>query len=74
MSQIIYAFTSQQDSEIHNAVGMLKRSAAGFGFMHESYFKDDPKRFTRPWFAWANTLFGELIGTLAVSRPQVLRT
>jgi meiotically up-regulated gene 157 (Mug157) protein len=73
MSQIIYAFTSHQDDEIHNAISMLKRSAAGFGFMHESYFKDDPKRFTRPWFAWANTLFGELVGTLAVTRPQGLR-
>ena len=29
--------------------------------MHESFHKDDPTRFTRPWFAWANTLFGELI-------------
>lgn len=73
MSQIMYAFTSQQDAEIRNVLGMLKRSAAGFGFMHESYFKDGPKRFTRPWFAWANTLFGELVGTLAVTRPQVLR-
>jgi len=52
---------------------MLKNSAAGFGFMHESYFKDDPRRFTRAWFAWANTLFGELVGQLAVTRPELLR-
>ncbi|EKC63996.1 Uncharacterized conserved protein UCP028846, partial [human gut metagenome] len=31
------------------------------GFMHESFHKDDPKKFTRSWFAWANTLFGELL-------------
>ena len=29
--------------------------------MHESFHKDDPKNFTRHWFAWANTLFGELV-------------
>lgn len=33
--------------------------------MHESFHKDDPSKFTRPWFAWANTLFGELILRLA---------
>jgi hypothetical protein len=29
--------------------------------MHESFHKDDPKNFSRKWFAWANTLFGELM-------------
>ena len=29
--------------------------------MHESFHKDNPVRFTRSWFAWVNTLFGELI-------------
>jgi hypothetical protein len=73
MSQIIYALTSSDADEIRRAVVMLTGSAAGFGFMHESYYKDDPKRFTRAWFAWANTLFGELVGTLAATRPELLR-
>ena len=34
---------------------------AGTGFMHESFHKDNPENFTRAWFAWQNTLFGELI-------------
>ena len=29
--------------------------------MHESFHVDNPADFTRPWFAWQNTLFGELI-------------
>jgi len=39
----------------------LKLTHAGTGFMHESFFKDDATQFTRKWFAWANTLFGEMI-------------
>ncbi|HOI49663.1 MAG TPA: glycoside hydrolase family 125 protein [Prolixibacteraceae bacterium] len=42
-------------------VGRNTNSDAGTGFMHESFHKDDPKNFTRHWFAWANTLFGELV-------------
>ena len=37
------------------------RSDAGTGLMHESFHKDNPERYTRPWFAWQNTLFGELV-------------
>ena len=35
--------------------------SGGTGFMHESFHKDNPEKFTRAWFAWQNTLFGELI-------------
>jgi meiotically up-regulated gene 157 (Mug157) protein len=40
--------------------------------MHESFHKDDPGTFTRAWFAWANTLFGELIVKLKAERPHLL--
>jgi meiotically up-regulated gene 157 (Mug157) protein len=73
MSQIIYALTSTSDAEIQQALTTLKLSSAGTGFIHESYFKNDPARFTRTWFAWANTLFGELIATLAQTKPNLLR-
>jgi hypothetical protein len=45
---------------------------AGTGFMHESFNRDDPKKFTRAWFAWANTLFSELVLTIANNSPGVL--
>ena len=74
MSQMIYALTSNADDEIRRALTMLKAGTAGAGFMHESYFKDDPSRFTRSWFAWANTLFGELLATLAKNKPYLLQS
>jgi meiotically up-regulated gene 157 (Mug157) protein len=74
MSQIIFALTSNSDAEIVRTIRMLQRSSANSGFMHESYHKDDPGRFTRAWFAWANTLFGELIGKIVHTKPQLLRT
>lgn len=61
MSIMMKAFTSQDDAEIKECVRMLMTTDAGTGFMHESFHKDDPKNFTRAWFAWQNTLFGELI-------------
>ena len=65
MSLIMRALTSDDDAEIRRCVEMLVNTDGGTGFMHESFHKDDPSKFTRPWFAWANTLFGELILRLA---------
>lgn len=61
MSIIMRAMTSSDDQEIAWCVKTLRNTDAETGFMHESFHKDDPSNFTRKWFAWANTLFGELI-------------
>ena len=61
MSIMMKAFTSDDDAEIKWCIEMLMRTDAGTGFMHESFNVDNPKNFTRKWFAWQNTLFGELI-------------
>ncbi|MCC5848268.1 MAG: glycoside hydrolase family 125 protein [Verrucomicrobia bacterium] len=61
MSLILQGLTSRDLREIDEILQTLKRTHAGTGFMHESFWKDDPTRFTRPWFAWVNTLFGELV-------------
>lgn len=58
---ITQALTSQDEREIAACLATLKSTHAGTGFMHESFSKDDPAKFTRSWFAWANTLFGELV-------------
>ncbi|MEG0789057.1 MAG: glycoside hydrolase family 125 protein [Alistipes sp.] len=61
MSLMMKAFTSQNDDEIKACVKMVMDTEAGTGFIHESFHKNDPAKFTRVWFAWQNTLFGELI-------------
>ena len=61
MSIMMKAFTSTDDAEIKWCVETLLKTDAGTGFIHESFHKDDAANFTRPWFAWQNTLFGELV-------------
>ncbi|MGQ1891618.1 glycoside hydrolase family 125 protein [Thermophagus sp. OGC60D27] len=61
MSIIMRAMTSDSDEEIKWCIKTLRDTDANTGFMHESFHKDDPFNFSRSWFAWANTLFGELI-------------
>jgi meiotically up-regulated gene 157 (Mug157) protein len=70
---IMRALTSTSDNEIRLCLRMLKATHAGTGFMHEAFDKDDPRKFTRAWFAWANTLFGELILRLYQQRHPVLQ-
>jgi meiotically up-regulated gene 157 (Mug157) protein len=72
LSLIMRAMTSKDDSEIKDCLSMLKRTHAGTGFMHESFDPDDPKDFTRKWFAWANTIFGELILKVYNERRSLL--
>jgi len=70
---ITRALTSTNEKEISSCLAMLKATHAGTGFMHESFSRTDATRYTRKWFAWANTLFGELIVKLHASNPAVLR-
>lgn len=61
MSIMMKAFTSQDDQEIAECIKAVMDTEAGTGFIHESFHKDNAGEFTRAWFAWQNTLFGELI-------------
>jgi uncharacterized protein len=58
---ITRALTSRDRHEVSACLAELKATHAGTGFMHESFSRSDATHFTRKWFAWANTLFGELI-------------
>ena len=70
MSYVLRALTTDDEAEIQECLAQLEKSDAGTGFMHESYNKDDPAKFSRSWFAWANTLFGELILNLVEARER----
>ena len=72
ISIIMRGLTSTDDTEIKMCLDMLQHSHAGTGFMHESFHKDDATKYTRPWFAWANTLFGEFVWKVYREKPHLL--
>jgi len=72
MSIIMRGLTSSDDEEIRHCLKMLQHTHAGTGFMHESFHKNDASKYTRAWFAWANTLFGELILKIYKEKPHLL--
>ena len=69
---ITRALTSRDEREVAGCLATLKATHAGTGFMHESFSKDDAGKYTRAWFAWANTLFGELILHVHERYPRLL--
>lgn len=73
MSIILRAITSVNEAEVKNCIDTLVKTHAGTGFMHESFHKDDASKFTRKWFAWANTLFGEMIIHANTLFPGILK-
>lgn len=61
---IMQALTSGDRDEILNCLGMLAKTHAGTNYMHETFDPSRPENYSRPWFAWANTLFAELLDQL----------
>ena len=72
MSLMMRILTSRDDAEIRASLQILKTTDAGTGFMHEAFDQDNPAVFTRAWFAWANSLFGETILDLYSRKPNLL--
>jgi meiotically up-regulated gene 157 (Mug157) protein len=74
MSIIMKGLTTSDVDEIRQCITLLKNTDADTGFMHESFHVDDPAKFTRSWFAWTNTLFGELIVKVYKEHPEILKS
>ncbi len=72
MATIMQALTTNDEGEIVSCLQTLKSTHAGTYFIHESVHVDDPHKFTRHWFAWANSLFGELILDIEKRFPHLL--
>lgn len=53
--------TSIDESEIRELLDMLVATDADTGYMHEGFDVNDAAKFTRPWFAWSNSLFAEFV-------------
>ncbi|MFH0755334.1 MAG: glycoside hydrolase family 125 protein [bacterium] len=73
MATIMQALTSDNKEEIIFCLEILKKTHAGTYFIHESVNVDNPKKYTRPWFSWANSLFGELILKVLEKYPEILK-
>lgn len=61
---VMQALTSTDREEVLQCLDMISKTHAGCNFMHESFDPNEPEDFTRTWFAWANTLFAELMDDL----------
>ena len=61
MAVIMEGLSRKDPKDINRIVDMLEGSDGGTLFMHESVNVDNGHSFTRTWFAWANSLFSELI-------------
>ncbi len=72
MSLMIRAMSSDDPRVVAGCLAQLKTSDAGTGYMHEAFEAGNPTHYTRPWFAWANGLFGEMVIDLAARMPRVL--
>jgi meiotically up-regulated gene 157 (Mug157) protein len=72
LSIIMRGLTSKDDNEIKSCITMLRKTHGDTGFMHESFNKNDAAKFTRKWFAWANTIFGELLWEVYKRKPALL--
>ena len=69
---IMQGLTSVSKDEKQNCLKMLKESAGKSFFMHESYDIDDVEKFTREWFAWANSFFGVFIDDIIEKNPELI--
>ncbi|CAG8478960.1 3108_t:CDS:2 [Ambispora leptoticha] len=72
MSLCVKIITATDDKEILDTLEQLKKTTADTGLMHESFWWEKPSIYTRSWFAWANSLFGEMILRLAEEKPHLI--
>ncbi len=61
VSLAMQGLTSVCDDEINAILDLFETTTAGTGLMHEGFHVDNPDKFTRVWFAWANSIFAEFV-------------
>ncbi|KAJ5218882.1 Meiotically protein [Penicillium cinerascens] len=71
MSLLVQAQTSDNDTEIMECINLVRDSSL-LGLVHESINVTNIKQYTRPWFAWANSVFSETLLKVAEERPHLI--
>jgi meiotically up-regulated gene 157 (Mug157) protein len=71
MSLLIQAQTSDNETEIMECINLVRDSSL-LGLIHESINVTNIKDYTRPWFSWANSVFGQTILKVAAERPHLI--
>lgn len=61
VSLSMQGLTSVDRAEVDYLLDLFETTTAGTGLMHEGFHVDNPEKFTRPWFAWANSIFAEFV-------------
>ncbi|TLS24247.1 hypothetical protein PpBr36_08447 [Pyricularia pennisetigena] len=74
MSLIVRIMTTDDDDEIMATLRQLVESTDGLGLMHEAVNTFSASMYTRPWFSWANGLFGQMMLDLKSRKPHILKT
>ncbi|KAI0728710.1 Six-hairpin glycosidase-like protein [Fomitopsis betulina] len=73
MSLISAIYGTDDDEEITNYLYLIANNTAGLGLIHESIDIYD-NTYTRPWFAWVNSYFSEMLLDLASRKPHLIFT
>ncbi|OAA67478.1 DUF1237 domain protein [Cordyceps fumosorosea ARSEF 2679] len=72
MSQVSAIYGTDDDDEIAERLALIMGSTSGLGLIHESVHIYNASDYTRPWFAWANSYFAEMVLDLAQRKPGLI--
>ncbi|KII95373.1 glycoside hydrolase family 125 protein [Plicaturopsis crispa FD-325 SS-3] len=72
MSQVSAIFGTDDDADILNSLYLIANNTNGLGLIHESQSIYNQTDYTRPWFAWANSYFAEMMLDLAQRKPGLI--
>ncbi|KAJ3543095.1 hypothetical protein NM208_g3760 [Fusarium decemcellulare] len=72
MSQVSAIYGTDDDKEIAQRLKLIMENTSGLGLIHESVSIYNSTEFTRPWFAWANSYFAEMVLDLAERKPGLI--
>ncbi|KAJ2488304.1 hypothetical protein IWW37_004922 [Coemansia sp. RSA 2050] len=72
MAIAMRGLTSTNKTEVRECLDQLKATTSGLGLMHESVSVNKPAEYTRSWFAWCNSLVGQLVIDALTRFPGII--